>query len=214
MTRDDNESPSTPKSTSDNSTHEEPLLSLPPSLRDALKDPFGPIETDADNLLERSSPPIITVGDVVTYHVTRAGRPPDVAVVDGYTERQEVAAEIRETVTEPAHGRTLEVTNPPAVLTEALVRALCEALECEDPTTILVDGEEDLATLPAIVAAPTGASVVYGQPGEGMVLVTVTDELRAEVRGLLERFDGESEWLWELLESPAAGNDESPPRRD
>lgn len=174
----------------------EPLLSLPPELRSALKDPMGPIETDAETLLERVDGPLIAVGDVVTYHFLEADRQPDVVVVDGRTKRREVDEEIRETVTS---GASLEVTNPPADVTAALVRALLDALAAEKPTTILVEGEEDLAVLPAIVAAPDGATVVYGQPDEGMVRVCVTEEIRAEIRSLLEEFDGDHDRFRRLL---------------
>jgi uncharacterized protein (UPF0218 family) len=42
--------------------------------------------------------------------------------------------------------------------------------------------------------------VVYGQPGEGMVLVTVDTDAKAHVRALLERFDGDLDRLFELLD--------------
>ncbi|ELZ05078.1 GTP-dependent dephospho-CoA kinase family protein [Natrialba aegyptia] len=175
----------------------EELLVLPTELRHELKEPMGPIETDADRLLETVDGPLITVGDVVTYHLLAAGRVPDVAFVDERTKRDAVDAEIRETVaTEPTH----EVINPPAELSGDVIRALREGLASDEPTTVLVDGEEDLVAVPAIAAAPEGASVVYGQPDEGMVHVTVTAEHRAEMRDLLERFDGDVERLWELLE--------------
>ena len=171
-------------------TRDEPLLSLTTALRDDLKEPFGPIETDVETLLERAGRPIVAVGDVVTYHLRQAGHRPAVAVVGGRTKRSEVDDAIRAVVTQ---GVTTEVVNPPATITESLVDALCTAISTDEPTTILVDGEEDLATLPALLAAPEGASVVYGQPDEGMVLVTVTDDVRKEVRALLERFDGDHE---------------------
>ncbi|ELY93605.1 GTP-dependent dephospho-CoA kinase family protein [Natrialba taiwanensis] len=175
----------------------EELLVLPKELRHELKEPMGPIETDADRLLETVDGPLITVGDVVTYHLLAAGRVPDIAFVDERTKRDAVDAEIRETVaTEPTH----EVINPPAELSGDVIRALREGLTSDEPTTVLVDGEEDLVAVPAIAAAPEGASVVYGQPDEGMVHVTVTAEHRAEMRDLLERFDGDVERLWELLE--------------
>ncbi|SFB81607.1 hypothetical protein SAMN05444422_102172 [Halobiforma haloterrestris] len=173
------------------------LLVLPDDLRSELKEPLGPIETDADALLEDVGEPLIAVGDVVTYHLLEADCRPDVALVDERTERETVDEEIRDTVTE---GTSLEAVNPPAEITEDVVWALCEALERMEPTTILVDGEEDLVVLPAIVAAPLGASVVYGQPGEGMVHVRVTEEVREEVRDLLDRFDGDRERFWTLLE--------------
>jgi uncharacterized protein (UPF0218 family) len=42
-----------------------------------------------------------------------------------------------------------------------------------------------------VLVAPPGATVVYGQPGEGMVRVAVTSETKAEMRSLLERMDGD-----------------------
>jgi hypothetical protein len=69
------------------------------------------------------------------------------------------------------------------------------------PVTIDVDGEEDLATLPAILATPVGGSVVYGQPDEGMVLVAVTPAARREARSLLGRMDGDPEAALALLEA-------------
>ena len=191
MTRDDEHDP-TPADRDDQ------LLVLPDDLRHELKEPMGPIETDADRLLEAVDGPLIAVGDVVTYHFLQAGRRPDVALVDGRTKRSAVDEEIREAVTE---GASIEVRNPPAELGAPVVRALRRALSTDEPTTILVDGEEDLVALPAIVAAPEGASVVYGQPDEGMVHVKVADDHRAEMRDLLERFEGDTERFWELLEA-------------
>ncbi|AFZ73493.1 GTP-dependent dephospho-CoA kinase family protein [Natronobacterium gregoryi] len=173
------------------------LLVLPEELRSELKEPMGPIETDVESLLEAAGEPLIAVGDVVTYHLLEAGHEPDLALVDERTEREAVDEEIRETVT----ARTnLEAVNPPAEITEDVVWALCEGLERLEPTTIVVDGEEDLVALPAIVAAPDGASVVYGQPGEGMVHVRVTEETRTRGRELLERFEGDIERFFQLLE--------------
>ncbi|OIB58496.1 GTP-dependent dephospho-CoA kinase family protein [Natrialba sp. SSL1] len=172
------------------------LLVLPDDLRHELKEPMGPIETDAERLLESVDGPLIAVGDVVTYHLLQAGRVPDVAFVDERTKRDAVDEEIRDTVaTEPTH----EAVNPPAELSGDVIRALREGLDDEEPATVLVDGEEDLVAVPAIAAAPEGASVVYGQPDEGMVHVRVTSEHRAEMRDLLERFDGDVERLWALL---------------
>ncbi|ARS89027.1 GTP-dependent dephospho-CoA kinase family protein [Natrarchaeobaculum aegyptiacum] len=179
----------------------QPLLTLPKDLRGDLKDPMGPIETEADALLAELEGPLIAVGDVVTYHFLRAGHTPDVAVVDEQTKRSAVDDEIRETVADDVQ---LEAVNPAAEISVDVLEALREGLETDEPTTILVDGEEDLVALPAIVAAPAGASVVYGQPDEGMVHVVVTEDVRGRVRDLLERFDGDTERLWDLLEG--AGN--------
>jgi hypothetical protein len=51
-----------------------------------------------------------------------------------------------------------------------------------------VEGEEDLAVIPLVLAAPTGALVLYGQPGEGVVLRCVDREARKAARTFLSRF--------------------------
>jgi len=182
------------------------VLRLPESLRDAFKQPFGPVYTDTDELLAAvdataadvsatdatgDEPPLIAVGDVVTHHLLSAGRQPAVAVVDGKTEREALATDTAATLADPA-AATREVENPPGALSRALLSAVTEAIASPEPVRLVVDGEEDLATLPAIVAAPRGASVVYGQPGDGMVHVAVTDAATDETRSLLARFDGDT----------------------
>ena len=164
------------------------LLSLPDALRTELKEPWGPVFEEAESLISAAGSPLVAVGDVVTYHLEAAGRRPDVSLVDGMTERSAVAEAIS-----AATGRPdVTVANPKATLTEELLSALVEAIRGDDPVRILVEGEEDLAALPAIVAAPDGASVVYGQPGEGMVLVAVTPESRACAEAFLRRMDGDA----------------------
>lgn len=183
---------------SDAESDGEVVLRLPDSLRGAFKDPMGPIETDAEVLVGDVSGPLIAVGDVVTYHFERIGHTPDVAVVDGLTERESVELEIAEAL-EASGARRITAINPAAALSNSMLRTLREAVESDSPVAIDVDGEEDLVTVPALVLAPEGASVVYGQPGEGMVHVRVDEETRARARGLLERMDGDHERLWELL---------------
>jgi uncharacterized protein (UPF0218 family) len=185
------------------------LLTLPESLRSAFKDPFGPVETDPDALLAGAGTPVVAVGDMVTYHLRKAGRPPAVAIVDEKTKREAVGDEVREAVVTP----DVTVPNPAGAIGRELVVALGDALaaavaaeaadgdrsEAEASTTILVDGEEDLGVLPAVMLAPEGATVVYGQPDEGMVAVPVTAETKAEFRALLDRMDGDHERFWALV---------------
>ena len=148
---------------------------------------MGAVYTDVDELLADAGSPLIAVGDVVTAHLERAGRQPDVAVVDERTEREAVSEEVAAALREP----DVVVANPAAALSRELLDALGDAIRSETPTTILVDGEEDLATVPVLLAAPEGASVVYGQPGEGMVLVTVDDAVRERTRDLWFVLDGD-----------------------
>lgn len=177
------------------------VLELPEDLRTELKEPLGPIYTDAERLLADATLPIVAVGDVVTYHLLEAGHVPAVALVDERTKRAAVEESVRETVFDASSfTETVTVENPAATLTAALLDALADALADTDRTTlIVVDGEEDLATLPAVLGVPDGASVVYGQPDEGMVLASADDATRQRVRSLLERMDGASETLLSIV---------------
>jgi uncharacterized protein (UPF0218 family) len=179
-------------------------LSLPTALRSAFKEPFGPVETDTTVLLESVDGPLIAVGDIVTYHFLEAGRPPDVGVVDERTKRARVDDHVHDAVVTP----DVTVLNPAGEITGDLVVALGDAVAGDEPTTILVDGEEDLAVLPAVMVAPLGATVVYGQPDEGMVRVPVTADVRSEFRALIDRMDGDTDAFWELVDDVTASRSE------
>lgn len=163
------------------------VVSLPEGLRAELKDPWGPVFTEVEALLDEVTGKVVTVGDVVTFHLEAAGRPPDVGIVDERTERSPVAERIQSSL----GSADVRVENPAATLTAELLVAMRDALAADEPIRILVEGEEDLATVPAILMVPVGGSVIYGQPGEGMVHVAVTAETKSRAEALLRRFDGE-----------------------
>ncbi|MFB6118222.1 GTP-dependent dephospho-CoA kinase family protein [Halosegnis sp.] len=169
----------------------EPLLELPTDLRSELKKPLGPVYQDADALLADAGEPLVAVGDVVTYHLLEAGYRPAVALVDGKTKRERVRREVRETVGDDGFDHRLEVASPAGGLSEPLLATLRKVIDAGKPTLVEVTGEEDLAALPAVLALPAGASVVYGQPDEGMVLAMVDERTRTRVKELLDGFEGD-----------------------
>ena len=174
------------------------VLELQAALRDRLKEPFGPVSTDTAAVLAVAGSPLVTVGDIVTYHVLEGGHVPDLALVDERTKRATVDDEVSDAVADERFDRVVTVSNPPATLTAELLEAIVTGLG-DGTTLVRVDGEEDLAALPAIAAARDGASVLYGQPDEGVVHVTVDDEVCERVRSLLEAMDGDSDRAFETL---------------
>ena len=179
------------------------VLELQPGLRTELKDPFGPVSTDTAAVLDGAGEPLVTVGDIVTYHALEAGHTPDLAFVDERTERAAVDDRISEGIEDDRFDRVLSIENPPGTLTAALLSALTDGLATDERTLVRVDGEEDLAALPAIAAAPAGASVLYGQPGEGVVHVTVDSDTRERVVELLGRMDGDRDRAFDALDLDA-----------
>ena len=174
------------------------MLDLPRTLRADLKEPMGAIYTDTAALLADAGKPLVTVGDMVTYHLLEAGRVPDLALVDEKTKRSAVDSEVADAIT--GFDRTVEVANPAGTLTRELLDAMRDGLDSDGTTLVDVDGEEDLAALPVVLMLPENASVVYGQPDEGMVLVTPDSAVRDRVRSILERMDGDSDAVFGLVE--------------
>jgi uncharacterized protein (UPF0218 family) len=141
--------------------------------------PVKKIENDDQNIL-------ITVGDVVSLTARKGGIIPNVSVYDGMTERRtmtEFATLVRDLGEKEA-----VVDNPPGMITRELFDALRNALARKEGL-IRVNGEEDLAVLPCILLAPEGTRIVYGWPGEGMMLVTTTGMIKEE-----------AERLWNMME--------------
>ena len=173
------------------------LLALPRELRGELKEPMGALYTDPAALLADAGEPLVAVGDMVTYHLLEAGRVPDLALVDEKTKRAAVDDAVADAIT--GFDRTVAVDNPAGTLTRELLAAMRDGLDSDATTLIDVEGEEDLAALPAVLVVPEPASVVYGQPDEGMVLVTPDGAVRERVRSLLSRMDGDSDAVFELV---------------
>lgn len=175
------------------------LAKLPTEMREELKEPLGEIYTDPKTLLAEAGEPIVAVGDIVTYHLLEAERRPDVAIVDRKTKRTCVGPEVLNAI-ETFEDR-IDVANPQSTITDDLLEAISSAIDRSEPTVIVVDGEEDLASLPAVLAVPNGGSVVYGQPDEGMVLVSVDDDVRERCRALIGRMQSDLDRIDEILSS-------------
>ncbi|MCM2464867.1 GTP-dependent dephospho-CoA kinase family protein [Methanoculleus oceani] len=158
------------------------MLRLPEAHRDLFKKPFGTLYGNIDELLPRlEGRAVYAVGDVVTHNLLAAGVVPDIAIIDGYTMRMPC------TRSPLLRARRLTVKNPPGTITGELEDAIGEIVR-NPPGVIFVDGEEDLAVIPLVLAAPTGAAVLYGQPGEGVVLRLVDAPAKQEATSMLNVF--------------------------
>ena len=163
-------------------------LILPERLRSSLQRPLGKLFSNLSEAVEhiRKIDPVrlITVGDIVTYEFLSAGFRPDIAIVDLIAMRSHTSEKIKRVI-ESFDVKVVRVKNPAATITPELRKAIEAA---KPPLKIIVDGEEDLATIPAVLASPVGSVVAYGQPKEGIVLVEVTEKKRRELQGILNEF--------------------------
>ena len=164
-------------------------LRLPDSQRDELRKTLIGELLNEDDIDQWSwTDIVVSVGDMVTYTLHRHGIEPRIAIVDYITERSTVENDIVEVLsTHKAH--VIKVCNPPAVITDELWGAIEQAFDFSTPVRIEVDGEEDLAALPAIILAPAHTTVVYGLPGRGIMCVKVGPAEKKRVEEFLKKME-------------------------
>lgn len=167
--------------------------SLTPDLRQKLKMPLGVLIRGSfveatkrfEALAEQEKPPlVISVGDTVSRNLAKSRVPPRLTVVDNKC--------MRRTVREPVRlkeEKMISVRNPQATITTEAIAGIQEALKSSGNVRVVVNGEEDLLTLVAVMFAPEGSFVVYGQPYEGIVVVKVSAEKKEEIAGILKRME-------------------------
>lgn len=131
-------------------------------------------------ILDEEPELVITVGDVTTATVLDEGYTPRVMLVDGITKRGPFEREFT------AENQFL-IYNPAAVIYPEAWSTIATAIAHKKSTLISVDGEEDLLGFPAVLLAPEGSVILYGQPNEGIVWVPVNAENRKLARTLLEQ---------------------------
>ena len=162
-------------------------MQLPDDLRDQLKNPLGNLVSDNDpnkeNIIRKifAESVIITVGDRTTENMLQLGLKPQIQIIDGLEKRSECAVPADDTI-----NTKLSCKNPPGEITEESIQVIQKAFSSEPPVRITVDGEEDLLVIPACIFAPENSVVMYGQPNEGLVIVTITPEIRAKVQKILD----------------------------
>ncbi len=159
-------------------------LRLTEDLRRKLKKPLGKLLKDLSTLDKTGQ--LICVGDTATRIALELGFRPKLCVYDGKTQRIRIKVP---DIVKNFDAREVKVKNPPGVLTRGVFSEIEKSLKRAENTRIIIDGEEDLTALAAILAASDGTFVVYGQPNEGIVVVKVDKKIRDEVKGMISRME-------------------------
>lgn len=154
-----------------------------------FKGPYGTLfgsAAEAVKHIEKKNPAkIVSVGDAASYSLLSAGVLPDMIIVDNKERRLPFTKNIS------FSGKELKTINEPGTISSGLWATVQKGMQTSGKVKISVAGEEDLAVLPAVIMAPLGSVVLYGQPplgGEGgLVLVEVTREKKAHALRLLEK---------------------------
>ena len=165
---------------------------LTPRLRIFLKAPFGTLiegtvqETMAKlkEMLPKEKPSrVISVGDIVSQNMHTYDIHPQLTVIDYISLRDQPMPK------QAPVEKTVYVTNPQGTITDEAISAIKTALEANKHTHIVVEGEEDLLTLIAVLYAPENSFIVYGQPHLGIVIVKASQEKKAQVKKFLNEMN-------------------------
>lgn len=128
---------------------------------------------------------IWAIGDVVCSTLVEFDLVPKICVFDERTLRKISYRSINIA----KFNKVIEVLNPRSTISEDTLNKLKEVTKTKGNVAIRVIGEEDLIALAALIVANINSYVLYGLPGEGVVLIPVTINNKKVARRLLEKFE-------------------------
>jgi uncharacterized protein (UPF0218 family) len=152
---------------------------LPEKLRDELKKPLGKLFKEKELLnFIKNEKYIVSIGDLVTYTLLKNNVKPLMCIVDYKTKRKTCSKNIIEII--KSYGdEKIKVENPPGCITNELWDSINDSYKKISIKKIIIEvkGEEDLATLPALILAPNrDVTIIYGMPDKGVVVVKAIEE--------------------------------------
>lgn len=174
----------------------ESTKTLPASLRAALQQPMGLVfegpEDDISQAARRCAThiqnagyaQIIAIGDIVFKALESVNMKVDVAVIDYRTKRVPLESTVQQSPAN-AHNKASLIESAAVAYLNTLIKTSTSEISLQ----MVVEGEEDLLVLPAVMLAPLRSWVCYGQPGIGMVAVEVTEQTKVSAQALLAQFD-------------------------
>ncbi|WP_291765472.1 GTP-dependent dephospho-CoA kinase family protein [Caldivirga sp. UBA161] len=129
---------------------------------------------------------IATVGDVVSFNVAAYWRKPDLRVIDLSTRRSTIIQH------SDIDGVVYRVRNERSTLNYesfSIMRNAYASVLSGNRVTIIVDGEEDLLAIPAVLEAPGNTGILYGLYTGYLVLIPVVNEYKILMLKLLTLLD-------------------------
>ncbi len=157
-------------------------LKIPESMKDVLREPYGRLFKDLKEAVEyMKGTRIVSVGDEAGYTLFSSGITPEVIIVDGMIRRKPAKNSI------DVACETIKAKNETGYITNEMWMAVGRVLKREKAVMVQVDGEEDMAVLPAVLLAGDGTSVIYGLFDRGVCVIRTDDAARKSARNVLKR---------------------------
>ena len=165
-------------------------LKLTEDLRNEFKKPFGELFKDVQNSFKNKNYLVITVGDITTKMFNEKSLGQNLSVIDFKVARKNKFSNILE-LGFAGDEKVFNVDNPAGHITSNLFKKITEIFKVGIGSKVIlqISGEEDLAVLPLVLASPLNAIIYYGQPGEGIVKIEVSEKIKKIVYGLVNKFE-------------------------
>jgi len=160
-------------------------MQVNPKHADLLKEPFGELikenEVNKEKILPfiKRSNKVITVGDTTTEKFVQFGFIPDLSIIDNKEKRIS-----KDKPVEYSSDKKIYLENRPGEVNAEAISLIREIAATTNFSRmqIIIKGEEDLLALPLFMYSPTGWTVFYGQPNEGLVVVEIDGNTRKKAR--------------------------------
>ena len=167
-------------------------LTMPESLRPILQKPLGKVLKNTEQLLQLINQSkyslLIAVGDIIVDSLLQEKIDPDVKIIDFKSRRATINLKFKIQM-----SNQIQNTNSPGTIniktSEIIKEKIRLALHEKDKSWIIVNGEEDLLTLSAILFAPLNSLVLYGHWKLGIIAVEVNEVTKDKVKRIIEKFD-------------------------
>jgi pantetheine-phosphate adenylyltransferase len=178
-------------------------LVMPELMRAQLQLPIGvviSIEEQAALTSLTTGKLVISVGDVTTSNLRKLGINLNLAIIDLQVKRSPFQT-FEEYKFSP-ESEIVKITSGPGYISNEAISSIKNWSQNQNKpksTVMVVDGEEDLLTLPVMLYAPIGSLVFYGQPDRsdtpnskntpGLIMVVVDQHVKEKALEIMNKFE-------------------------
>lgn len=167
-------------------------LILPDKMKEELRKPLGKVYKSAKEILELIDKSnikpvlIIAVGDIIVNSLIKEGINPDVKIIDFRSRKVPIKTNFHTLRVQRYENKPGTINLKTAERLKQLISSHPKGVQTR--SWFIVDGEEDLLALPAILYAPLGSLVLYGHWQYGVIGIEITEKIKNKVKILLNYF--------------------------
>ncbi|UCD03079.1 MAG: DUF359 domain-containing protein [Candidatus Aenigmatarchaeota archaeon] len=157
-------------------------MKIPDKMREELRQPYGKLfEGIKQASAHMKGGDIIAVGDEAGFTLHSSGTTPAIMIVDGKIRRKRTEKRI------DVECETIRAKNETGYVTRDMWVAVGKAIKTEKPVKVEIEGEEDMAVLPAVLLGKDSDFVVYGLFDRGLCVVKINEETRKTFRNTAKK---------------------------